>query len=125
MSVPDGSNYERELEEKLWSKGWATFRVAGSGTVGHESADIIAAKDDVVIVFEVKSSSTDSFPIDVSDDSQQLLEIGNRANVETKIAVRVKHDTMWKVADPDTVKLEQGDLSLLLALIAGDMEGGL
>lgn len=79
--VPKGTNYENELERRLWKEGWASFRVAGSGTVSHESADVVAQKDGKLIMFEVKSFWPRSMPLDLQGDSEQLRALLERACV--------------------------------------------
>lgn len=115
--VVDGAKYERELESRLWNEGWASFRVAGSGTVRHESADIIAVRNNRVLLFEVKSCWEKNLPLDVAEDSRQLRELEARArgledNIPTPdgnvkfvaaFAVRLKDDSKW-YACPGSMK---------------------
>lgn len=77
---PSGDNYEREFERRLWNEGWASFRVAGSGTVDHASADLVAIKNNRTLILEVKSFN--SLPIDLSGDSKQLAEIIHRVGLD-------------------------------------------
>jgi len=70
-----GASAERRLERRLWKNGWASFRVAGSGTVGHASADLVAIKDGAIVVFEVKTSK--DYPVRI-DEYEQLLELEER-----------------------------------------------
>jgi len=109
--VVDGSKYERELERRLWNEGWASFRVAGSGTVNHPSADVVALKKNRALVFEVKSCVEKNLPLGVRDDREQLMELEARAegaggheesfgegvDVMAVFAIRVKNDDAWYV----------------------------
>jgi len=51
-----GTNAERELVNILWDNGWASVRIAGSGSVKHPSPDIIAGKKGLVYVIECKTT---------------------------------------------------------------------
>lgn len=86
MSYKKGSMKERKIEQRLWDAGWQTFRVAGSGSVGHASADLVALKDGRVLVLESKSSK--GFPVEV--DLDQLDTIENRGGDGVEV---------WVVAD--------------------------
>lgn len=124
--VTDGTKYERELEARLWHEGWASFRVAGSGTVRHASADIVAVRNNRVIMFEVKSCWERNMPLDVSEDSEQLRELEVRAiaskdgsppshlNVDfvAAFAVRIKDDDTW-YACPGRVEQIEGKLNMV------------
>lgn len=63
-----GANAERRLEKRLWKEGWATFRVAGSGTVNHASADLVAIKRGDILVFEVKTA--EDYPVQIHEYDQ-------------------------------------------------------
>lgn len=96
---PSGDNYEREIERRLWINGFATFRVAGSGTVAHASADIIAIKNGDVLVLDVKSIC--DYPVDVSDTTVQLKVIRDRSNVLPKYALKFKEEMGWRYCNYD------------------------
>ena len=51
-----GSNAERELVNMFWSAGWASVRVAGSGSMPHPSPDVLAGKGNRHLVIECKST---------------------------------------------------------------------
>lgn len=106
---PDGSSYERELESRLWNEGFASFRVAGSGTIGHSSADVVAFKNGHLFVFEVKSFKGDSLPLMLKENKSQMLDIIPRClpvdevsagdlddhNVHAGYALRSKESDTW------------------------------
>jgi len=103
--VKDGSRIERELERRLWNEGWATFRVAGSGTVGHASADLVAVKDGKTLIMEVKSLKPESLPYNVRGDSEQLDTIVGRAYsgqinaVKAGFAIDIVGLDLWRWSD--------------------------
>ncbi|MBT7903380.1 Holliday junction resolvase [Candidatus Woesearchaeota archaeon] len=49
-----GINAERELIHKFWGSGWASTRVAGSGSIKYASPDVIAGRGNRKIVIECK-----------------------------------------------------------------------
>lgn len=88
--APGGTDAERRLEQRMWKQGFATWRVAGSGTVGHASADVVGIRNGRVEIFEVKSIG--SIPVDVSDESEQLEEIYQRTGIEPSFALNFKDE---------------------------------
>lgn len=86
----NNTQYENEFEQRLWNNGWATFRVAGSGSVSHPSCDIIAVKDNRTLAFEVKALKQASFPYNVAQDTKQLDTIRQRGGIDVYFAVRRK-----------------------------------
>lgn len=85
--------YENELEQRLWNEGWATFRVAGSGSVEHESADLTAVKNGRTLIIEVKTTNRNLENEDcVKYNYNQLGEIRDRTGdyeyIETIYALR-------------------------------------
>lgn len=55
-----GINAERELIHLLWGKGWASCRIAGSGSMRYPSADILATNKIRTLAIECKTSRDDS-----------------------------------------------------------------
>ena len=55
-----GCNTERELIHLFWSNGWASARVAGSGSIKYPAPDIIAGKGNTKIVIECKATKANS-----------------------------------------------------------------
>lgn len=106
---PRGDNYERELEARLWKEGFASFRVAGSGTVSHASADLVAIKDGDAVILDSKSIG--NLPVDLSDSSGQLKELYQRSGIMCYYALKFKSEMggAWRyapftethISDPD------------------------
>ena len=55
-----GTNAERELIHKLWAKGYASIRSAGSGSMKYPSPDILSAKEGRVLAIECKVTKNKS-----------------------------------------------------------------
>ena len=54
-----GSNAERELVSKFWKKGFASIRVAGSGSSRFPCPDILASNVTRTIAIEAKATKKD------------------------------------------------------------------
>lgn len=52
-----GNQSELELQKILWEKGYATVRVAGSGTSRFPAPDLLANNGQLPLVIECKSTS--------------------------------------------------------------------
>ncbi len=52
-----GSNAERELVNMFWKAGWASLRVAGSGSAPHTLPDIVAGNGMRRLAIECKATS--------------------------------------------------------------------
>ncbi len=82
-----GARGERELLDLLWSSGAGAVRVAGSGSTGRPSADLIAAGPGGLAVIEVKVTSKDAVYVDsaeVRSASRLASAMGGRAYVAVK-----------------------------------------
>jgi len=82
-----GANFERTLVRAFWDNDFAALRAAGSGSAPFPIPDIIAAKDDRVIILECKTTAKDSFRLD-KQDVQKLKIFREKANCEAYIAVK-------------------------------------
>ena len=54
-----GAKFERELVNKFWEHGWGAIRAAGSGGVAFPVPDVIAIKNNDIIIVECKSTKKD------------------------------------------------------------------
>jgi len=52
-----GAKFERALVHKFWEHGWTAMRAAGSGTTSLPAPDVIAIRDEDIILVECKSTS--------------------------------------------------------------------
>ncbi len=82
-----GLRAERELLDIFWKGGLATLRVAGSGSSGHPSTDLIAARDGKVLVIEVKTSSKDYVYVR-KEEVDSLEKLSSLMGAESWIAVK-------------------------------------
>jgi len=51
-----GTNAERELVHMFWKAGWAGVRVAGSGSIGYPSPDVIVGNGARRLAIECKAT---------------------------------------------------------------------
>lgn len=82
---------ERELAQILWEKGWAVIRgpASGAGVRKRFQPDLIAVKNRVILVFEVKTAG-ESKPIYIEKRKvDNLKEWSRRAGGEPIIAVKI------------------------------------
>jgi holliday junction resolvase Hjr len=82
-----GINAERDLIHKFWGSGWAAIRVAGSGSMGYPSPDILAGNNLRKLAIESKASTE---PVRYIEKQQisQLKEFAALFGAETWIAVK-------------------------------------
>lgn len=82
-----GINAERELITLFWSKGWASIRVAGSGSMRYPSADIIASNRLRRLAIECKSSKSKSKYL-TKEEVEDLKTFAGLFGAEPWVAVR-------------------------------------
>ncbi len=82
-----GANFERSLVRRFWDSGFTAVRAAGSGSAPFPIPDIIAMKDQRVIIIECKTTKKNSFRLDKSD-VEKLRAFRSRADCEAYIAVK-------------------------------------
>ncbi len=104
MNVKEkGVRHERELAEELWERGWAVVRgpASGSGARKRFQPDIVAARDGVIVAFEVKRVSDPSKPLYINKRQVTgLLEWARRAGGRAFIAVRIP-GVGWRFHDAE------------------------
>ncbi len=85
-----GTIYENELANILWERGFAVVRgpSSGGGVRRRFQPDLVAIKNGVVLVFEVKVARQGPLYID-GDKVRNLAEFARRAGARSFIAVRV------------------------------------
>ena len=82
-----GIRAERELLDIFWSGGLATLRVAGSGSTGHPSTDLIAAVGGRIFVIEVKTTSKDYVYIR-KEEVDSLNRLSSMMGAESWVAIK-------------------------------------
>lgn len=100
-----GTNAERELIHILWSKGWAAFRAAGSGSIKYPVPDIIAGNVLRKVAIEVKSSSDTSIYI-ANKEIEDLINFCRLFGAEAWIAVRFSHEQFYFLNIEDIPKTQ-------------------
>lgn len=93
-----GTRVERELIDLLWSMGYAAVRVAGSGSSGHPSPDILAGKDGDRYAIEVKMRS--NLPVYIEEEQiEELLKFSRIFGAIPCIAVKISRKG-WRFLHP-------------------------
>ena len=101
-----GSNAERELVHLFWGRGWASVRVAGSGSAHYPSPDILAGNGVRRIAVECKSSGG-MVKYLTSKEVGELQEFAHIFGAEAWIGVRFD-DMKWHFLSVDDLK-KSGD----------------
>ncbi len=102
-----GFQYERELVRLLWKKGFACMRAPASGSKVKRAIypDVIALKNGVILVFEVKVRSKPE-PIYVEKDKiDKLKEFCYRAGGRGFIAIKYIGLTDWRFIPVEILEL--------------------
>jgi len=115
-----GTNFERTLVKLFWENGFASLRVAGSGSAPLSLPDIIAIKKGRIIAIECKTCSNDSFYLK-NKDIDQLDEFREVSGCEAYVAVKFQR-IKPKVFPLDLIKgkkISKNDTSLALETLFG------
>jgi len=112
-----GIRAERELLDKLWNYGIGAIRVAGSGSTGHPSADIIAGYRGKLAVIEVKTTSKESIYVG-SDEVQSMRSLAEVLGAECWLAVKFSADRgkFYMVRIPDARETSSGSVVIDLSI---------
>jgi Holliday junction resolvase len=103
-----GFRAERELVQKLWSKGFAVVRgpASGSGARKIFYPDVVAIYKGSIYVFEVKYRSSKGHTVYLEKEKvKKLKEFATRANAQTLLAIRFKGGK-WYIIPLDSQSLE-------------------
>ena len=104
------SNYERELQKKLWEMGFVVFRIAGSGSSPLPAADLIAVRNGKPIVIEVKTTRNGKIYLDKGQLEE--LKIIQESGIPVYVAVKfIGTKTGWFLFKLDDV-LENNKITL-------------
>lgn len=111
-----GIRAERELLDKLWNYGIGAIRVAGSGSTGHPSADVIAGYKGKLVVIEVKTTSKESIYIR-SDEIRSMRNLAEVLGAECWLAVKFSADRgkFYMIRVSDTRKTSSGSVIIDLS----------
>lgn len=93
-----GSRRERELLEKLSKEGFLCHRIAGSGAGDTAICDIIAIKDGIPHLVEVKSRKKIYYPKQHSAQFDELVRVAKRSGARPVLAVKLNYKD-WQMFD--------------------------
>lgn len=100
-----GCNTERELIHLFWANGWASARVAGSGSIKYPAPDIIAGKDNKKIVIECKASKANSKYL-TKEEINALIEFANLFGALPYVGVRFNNKDWSFLKIDDLIELK-------------------
>ncbi len=114
-SKEKGTRAERELLHLFWEQGWASSRMAGSGSIPLPSPDIIAGTKDRVLAIECKSIKKGGKYF-YKEEIEQLKEFADRFGAEPWLGIRFDN-IGWFFIQPEHLKqTEEGNFSVSLDL---------
>lgn len=114
-----GINAERELIHLFWKYGWASIRVAGSGSQRYPSPDILAGNGSRKIALECKSTKAPKKYIE-KQEIDQLLTFTKKFGAEPYIAVRFNRQEWYFLSLDDLVQVKK---SFVIDLPLAKMKG--
>lgn len=109
-----GINAERELIHLFWSKGWASIRVAGSGSSHYPSPDIVAGNALRKVAVECKSSRSTTMYLE-KREVQELKQFCSLFGAEAWIGVRFLQEP-WYFVMLEDLKETNAQYAVSLAL---------
>ena|SRR3989338_3987993 len=106
-SKSKGSKAERELLHMFWSKGWATIRSAGSGSMNYPGPDLLVGN--LVKRMAVECNTTRKLKLYLSDyDVNQLREFSKVFDARPWFAVKFLRTQWFFIALEDLEKTPKG-----------------
>jgi len=93
-----GSRRERELLEILSNRGHLCHRIAGSGKGETAICDIIAIKDGIPHLFEVKSRKKVYYPRNDHEQLNTLIQVSKKVGAKAMLAVKINFKD-WQYFD--------------------------
>ncbi len=105
-----GFHYERELARTLWRKGFACMRAPASGAKVKrvKYPDVVAIKNGVTLVFEVKTRSKPGAIYIERKQVEKIVEFASRAGGRAFIAVRVLDGRGWRFVPVEELEETRG-----------------
>lgn len=93
-----GFSHERDLVVKLWKKGFAVIRAPASGSKTKRTVypDIVAIRDGIVLVFEVKTIGRVRDIYIESRQIEKLVEFARRAGGSGYVAIKIIGSGEWR-----------------------------
>lgn len=96
-----GSNAERHLVSMFWEHGFASLRIAGSGSMRFPSCDVLAANGSNIIAIECKATKKDRQYI-TEDQINDLIKFSRMFTAVPIVAV--KFSSEWRFYHPDELR---------------------
>lgn len=93
-----GSRRERQLLEKLSKDGYLCHRIAGSGVGETAICDIIAIKNGIPHLIEVKSRKKVYYPSGHAAQFNELIKTAHNAGAKPVLAVKINYKD-WQFFD--------------------------
>jgi len=119
-----GFSHERDLARKFFRLGFAVMRGPASGAKSNHIIypDIVAIKDGVIFVFEVKTSTKDRIIYVPKHQVDKLIEFSKRANALPFIVVKIVGKTGWRFIKIEYLDItKSGNYKITPALIYNGM----
>jgi|TARA_B100000925_G_C21655744_1_gene323435 Holliday junction resolvase len=105
-----GSNAERQLVAKFWSKGFASIRVAGSGSSRFPCPDVLASNGKKVFAIEAKATKKE-YQYFRQEQINDLIEFSRIFLAEPILAI--KFSSKWYFFRLDKLEFTpKGDFSI-------------
>jgi len=95
---PKGSRRERELLDFLTKQGYVVHRVAGSGTKDSAICDLVAIKNGIAEMIEVKSRKKVFYTKEHTPQFQTLIEAASKCGAKATLAVKLNYKK-WQFFD--------------------------
>ena len=95
-----GHRRERQLVEKLVEEGWVVHRVAGSGMKDSAICDLIAIRDGVPHLIEVKSRKKIFYTKEHHPQLNEMISAAKRCGAKAMLAVKLDYKP-WQLIDLD------------------------
>ena len=102
-----GSDAERELLHLFWSRGWATIRSAGSGSMKYPGPDLLVGNKFKRMAIECKSSKNNNIYLN-EEDILQLRQFSEVFDARPFFAVRFAKKDWLFLNIEDLEKTEKG-----------------
>lgn len=114
-----GINAERDLIHKFWGCGWASLRIAGSGSMRYPSADILATNKIRKLAIECKTSKEPWKYVD-KEGIEQLKIFADLFNAEPYLAIKFdKKDWLFLTLED----LEETDRAFMINTEKAELKG--
>jgi len=114
-----GINAERDLIHKFWGSGWASVRIAGSGSMKYPSADILATNKLRKLAIECKTAKNPWKYVE-KDDVEQLRIFAELFNAEPYLAVKFSKKEWFFLTLED---LEETNKNFMINLEKAERKG--